>query len=89
MARRAAGDGWVYIVVNKIGDRSIGIVCDRLLRQQEIIIKSVGRRLKGIPGIAGAAELQAGELLLVLDISSIMDLALLKFGSLREARRAE
>jgi two-component system, chemotaxis family, sensor kinase CheA len=89
MPRRATGDEWVYIVVNKIGDRSIGVVCDRLLRQQEIIIKSVGRRLKGIPGIAGAAELQAGELLLVLDVSSIMDLALLKFGSLREAKRAE
>jgi two-component system, chemotaxis family, sensor kinase CheA len=74
--------------VNKIGDRSIGIVTDRLLRQQEIIIKSVGRRLKGIVGIAGAAELKAGELVLVLDISSIMDLALMKFGSLREVKHA-
>ncbi len=84
--REKKGD-WVYIVVNKIGDRAIGIVTDRLLRQQEIIIKSVGKRLKGIHGIAGAAELKAGDLVLVLDISSIMDLALMRFGSLREAAR--
>jgi two-component system chemotaxis sensor kinase CheA len=89
LPRCATSEGWVYIVVNKIGDRSIGIVCDRLLRQQEIIIKSVGSRLKGIAGIAGAAELKAGELVLVLDISSIMDLALMKFGSLREVKHVE
>ena len=84
--REKKGD-WIYIVVNKIGDRAIGIVTDRLLRQQEIIIKSVGKRLKGIHGIAGAAELKAGDLVLVLDVSSIMDLALMRFGSLREAAR--
>jgi two-component system chemotaxis sensor kinase CheA len=84
--RTRKGD-WVYIVVNKIGDRSIGIVTDRLLRQQEIIIKSVGKRLKGIQGVAGAAELKAGDLVLVLDVSSIMDLALMRFGTLREASR--
>lgn len=76
-------NGWIYVVVNKIGDRGFGIVVDKLLKQQEIIIKSVGQRLKNIKGIAGAAELKAGELVLVLDLPSIMDMALMKLGSLK------
>ncbi len=74
-------NGWIYVVVNKIGERGFGIVVDKLLKQQEIIIKSVGQRLKNIKGIAGAAELKAGQLVLVLDLPSIMDMALMKLGS--------
>lgn len=74
-------NGWIYVVVNKIGERAFGVVVDKLLKQQEIIIKSVGSRLKNIKGIAGAAELKAGELVLVLDLPSIMDMALMKLGS--------
>lgn len=76
---------WIYVVVNKIGERGFGIVVDKLLKQQEIIIKSVGQRLKNIKGIAGAAELKAGELVLVLDLPSIMDMALMKLGSFKGA----
>jgi len=72
---------WIYVVVNKVGERGFGIVVDKLLKQQEIIIKSVGQRLKNIKGIAGAAELKAGELVLVLDLPSIMDMALMKLAS--------
>lgn len=74
-------NGWIYVVVNKIGERGFGIVVDKLLKQQEIIIKSVGQRLKNIKGIAGAAELKAGQLVLVLDLPSIMDMALMKLGT--------
>ncbi len=76
---------WIYVVVSMIGERGFGIVVDKLLKQQEIIIKSVGGRLKNIKGIAGAAELKAGELVLVLDLPSIMDMALMKLGSLKGA----
>jgi two-component system chemotaxis sensor kinase CheA len=72
---------WIYVVVNKVGERGFGIVVDKLLKQQEIIIKSVGQRLKNIKGIAGAAELKAGEMVLVLDLPSIMDMALMKLAS--------
>ncbi|MEJ5165919.1 MAG: chemotaxis protein CheA, partial [Thermoanaerobaculia bacterium] len=83
ISRSDKRDGWIYVVVNKIGERAFGVVVDKLLKQQEIIIKSVGSRLKNIKGIAGAAELKAGELVLVLDLPSIMDMALMKLGSSR------
>lgn len=79
---------WIYVVVNKIGERAFGLVVDKLLKQQEIIIKSIGNRLKSIKGIAGAAELKVGELVLVLDLPSIMDIALMRLGSTGGQRKS-
>lgn len=74
---------WVFVVVAQLGDRRVGMIVDRLHRQQEVVIKSIGSRLKNIPGIAGAAELESGSLVLVLDVASIMDQALQYHGTLR------
>jgi len=65
-------DKW-FVVVTRVGDRSIGILVDALVRQQEIVIKSVGERLKSIPGIAGATEIGENEIVLVVDTGTLID----------------
>lgn len=65
-------DKW-FVVVTRSGDRLIGILVDALVRQQEIVIKSVGERLKSIPGIAGATEIGENEIVLVVDLGSLIE----------------
>lgn len=55
------------IVVVSIGDREVGIVVDRFVDQQDVVIKPLGRYLDGIPAISGAAVLGNGTISLVMD----------------------
>ena len=60
-----------YVVVVRKGDRQIGLVVDTLIGQQEIVIKSLGRLLVGISGIAGAIVAGDGNVRLILDITTL------------------
>lgn len=62
-----------FVVVTRSGDRLVGLVVDALVRQQEIVIKAIGERLKTIPGVAGAAEIGENEIILVVDVGSLID----------------
>lgn len=62
-----------FVVVARAGERLVGILVDSLVRQQEVVIKSIGERLKSIPGIAGATELGENEIVLVVDAGSLVD----------------
>lgn len=66
-------DGTV-IVVEKDGKRA-GLLVDEILGQQQIVIKSLGEGLQGIPGIAGGAIMPDGQVGLILDVGGIMRLA--------------
>ncbi|HEY8711929.1 MAG TPA: chemotaxis protein CheA [Thermoanaerobaculia bacterium] len=74
-----------FVVVTRAGEKSIGILVDALVRQQEIVIKAIGERLKSVPGVAGATEIGAGEIVLVVDVASLIE----RFGGkARQARAA-
>lgn len=60
-----------YIVVVKLAQQQLGLLVDDLVGQQDIVIKSLGRTLKGIPGIAGATELGGQQTALVLDVRAV------------------
>jgi len=62
-----------FVVVTRSGEKVAGILVDALVRQQEVVIKSIGERLKTIPGIAGATEVGEGEIVLVVDVGSLID----------------
>jgi two-component system chemotaxis sensor kinase CheA len=66
-----------FVVVTRSGERLVGILVDALVRQQEIVIKSIGERLKSTPGIAGATEVGENEIILVVDVGTLID----RFGS--------
>ena len=63
----------MYVVVVGSGNRKIGFVVDALLGQQEIVIKSLGKILSGIQGVAGATELGNRKTVLVLDVAALIE----------------
>ena len=71
--RGDAPDTKWFVVVTRSGEKVAGILVDALVRQQEVVIKSIGDRLKTIPGIAGATEVGEGEIVLVIDVGTLID----------------
>ena len=63
----------IYVIVVGMAEKRVGFVVDSIEGQQEIVIKSVGALLKGIPGIAGATELGNRKTILVLDVASLIE----------------
>lgn len=66
-------DQRLFVVIVGSGEKRFGIVVDHLLHQQEMVIKSMGPLMTGVPCIAGGAVLGNGEVVLVLDISELED----------------
>jgi two-component system chemotaxis sensor kinase CheA len=73
-----------FVVVTRAGEKTVGILVDQLVRQQEIVIKSIGERLKSTPGIAGATEIGESEIVLVIDAGSLIE----HFGGKAREQRA-
>jgi two-component system chemotaxis sensor kinase CheA len=81
--RQHGPDSKWFVVVTRAGEKVVGLLVDALVRQQEVVIKSIGERLKTIPGIAGATEIGESEIVLVVDVGTLID----RFGGrAREAR---
>jgi two-component system chemotaxis sensor kinase CheA len=62
-----------FVVVVGLAQHRLGLLVDELLGQQDIVIKSLGRALAGIPGVAGATELGGKKTVLVLDVAAIVE----------------
>jgi two-component system, chemotaxis family, sensor kinase CheA len=73
-----------FVVVTRAGEKRVGILVNALVRQQEVVIKSIGERLKTIPGVAGATEIGESEIVLVLDVGSLIE----QFGGVARQIRA-
>jgi two-component system chemotaxis sensor kinase CheA len=56
------------IVVLQAGDRRFGLVVDRINDTEEIVVKPLGKRLKGIPVFAGTTIMGDGRVALILDV---------------------
>ena len=56
-----------YAVVAGPPGKRFGIVVDGFVGQQEVVIKPIGRRLRDLPGLAGATDLGDATAVLVLD----------------------
>lgn len=65
----------LYVVIIGLADAKIGVVIDRLVGQEEIVIKSLGYYLKGIDGIAGATIRGDGRVTLIADVAALMQMA--------------
>jgi two-component system chemotaxis sensor kinase CheA len=77
---RLAGDDndRSFAVVVGFGERKVGLLVDELFGQHEIVIKSLSDYLKKLRGFAGAAEIGKHEVILVLDIESLIDESTIK-----------
>jgi len=64
--------GRSFAVVVSFGEKRVGLLVDELFGQHEIVIKSLGDYLDKLRGFAGAAEIGKHEVILVLDIESVI-----------------
>ncbi len=72
---RTEGEDKCFIVVARDGDRSIGVVVDQLMEQQEFVVKPLCKFLVDIRGIAGATILGDGQVGLILDVPALIKMA--------------
>jgi two-component system, chemotaxis family, sensor kinase CheA len=61
-----------YVVIATVADRRVGFLVDRLVGQQDIVIKALGKTLKKVRGFAGATELGDQRVGLVLDAAALI-----------------
>lgn len=71
-----------FVVVVGFADKRLGIVVDELRGQQDVVIKSLGKALAFVKGIAGAADLGNQKTILVLDVSGLIGEALQREGGI-------
>ncbi|MEW6248565.1 MAG: chemotaxis protein CheA [Nitrospirota bacterium] len=61
-----------YVVVVGLGEKQVGVIVDRLRSQEEVVIKPMGDYLADIRGVAGATITGEGKVVLILDISELV-----------------
>jgi two-component system chemotaxis sensor kinase CheA len=77
LAGNGAGKGEeLVVVVLAAAERRMAFIVDELVGEQEIVIKPLGKQLASVVGLAGATVLGSGEIVLVLNASDLMKLAL-------------
>jgi two-component system chemotaxis sensor kinase CheA len=64
-------DQGVYIMVLQADGRRFGLVVDRVLNTEEVVVKALNSRFKDIGMYAGATILGDGKVGLILDVSSL------------------
>lgn len=61
----------LVVVVRRAG-KTLGLLVDELVGQQEVVIKTLGELVGGLPGIGGATILGDGTVSLILDVSTLV-----------------
>jgi two-component system chemotaxis sensor kinase CheA len=74
VSERAEKTSQSYIVVIGVAEKRIGIIVTRLLGQQEVAIKSLGKYLAKAPGIAGSTIMGDGRVALIIDPAGLIEM---------------
>ncbi|WP_368490678.1 chemotaxis protein CheW [Clostridium sp. BJN0013] len=61
-----------YIVIVKVGEKTVGLMVDSLLGQREIVIKPLGKTLQNLKEYMGATILGDGLVTLILDVAALV-----------------
>ncbi len=61
------------VIVGEEG-REIGLAVDRVLGEEDIVIKSMAENYRNVPGIAGASILGDGRVSLILDLTALIEM---------------
>ena len=64
-----------HVLVARVGDKLAGLAVDELLEPQEIVVKSLGKYVGDVKGVSGASILGDGRVVLILDVSSLINAA--------------
>ncbi|EOR20152.1 chemotaxis protein CheA [Clostridium sartagoforme AAU1] len=61
-----------FIIIVKIGEKTVGLLVDSLFGQQEIVIKPLGKTLRSLKEYIGATILGNGLVTLILDVAALI-----------------
>jgi two-component system chemotaxis sensor kinase CheA len=78
LPRSAAGGSsheHIAVVILSAAEKRMAFVVDALIDEQEVVIKSLGKQIARVGGIAGASLMGSGDVLLVLNVADIIKLA--------------
>jgi two-component system chemotaxis sensor kinase CheA len=84
----AAHDDALNIVVLQADDRTFGLVVDEINDTEEIVVKPLGKQLKGLIAFAGATIMGDGRVALILDVMGLAQRAHV-ISEVRERRGGE
>ncbi|MCX5807254.1 MAG: chemotaxis protein CheA [Proteobacteria bacterium] len=62
-----------YLVICRIGDRTIGVKVQSVIGQEEVVIKPLGEFMGNINGVGGATIRGDGKVILILDIPAMIN----------------
>ncbi len=82
-----SGDRDVYVAVLQAEGRKFGLVVDRVLNTEEVVVKALSSRFKEIGMYAGATLLGDGRVALILDVPSLARRAKLNVGAVERAQQ--
>jgi two-component system chemotaxis sensor kinase CheA len=82
----SSGDRDVYVAVLQAEGRKFGLVVDRVLNTEEVVVKALSSRFKEIGMYAGATLLGDGRVALILDVPSLARRAHLNVGAAERAQ---
>lgn len=60
-----------YLIIVKLGENRFALMIDDVIKQQEIVIKDLGKELANVTSYSGATILGNGEIVLILDVTAI------------------
>lgn len=63
----------LYVVIVGLAEQRIGLVVDRLIGEQEVVIKSLSRFCGDVQGINGATILGDGNVALIVDVNGVVN----------------
>ena len=69
---KSVADESSHVVVITVGTLRVGFVVDKLIGQEEVVIKPLGKMLHGTAGMAGATITGDGRIALIMDIPSML-----------------
>ncbi len=67
-----SANGRAYVILTGRGRQEIGVMVDRVLGKDEIVVKPLKGILRAVPGLAGATILGDGRVVLILDLANLV-----------------
>jgi two-component system chemotaxis sensor kinase CheA len=62
----------ITLVVVSDGSQEMGLAVDRVIGEEDVVIKSIAENYENVPGIAGASILGDGRVALILDVTALV-----------------
>ncbi len=75
-APRTAKDARPAVVAATWGKLQVGLVVDKIIGKQEIVVKPLGSLIGNVPGLSGCTILGNGRIALIVDVSGLINAAM-------------